>query len=200
MGKKEDSIRVPDAGVVGDVTSSLREDVIALGGSDDDLRRLLSNKALRHEVAKLLVASSGRVSTLARMIADAGFTPARCSSDITEEHFPLGREGPYDASGLRLFGGGEEWSIDGVEAAIKPGGGRLEGLVRGLAYIKANPGILKGGPVVFPASSWVDPGGFVYVPFAGLDGGEPWLGLFWVFRAGRWLRRCRFLVSGESGA
>lgn len=148
----------------------------------------------------LIEGKFGKPVTLAQMIADAGFRPDRFSIDITERNFPLEKEGAYDASGLSLFGGAREWSIAEVEAAVKPDGGRLEGLVRGLAYLKANPDALKDGPIVFPASSWVSPDGGVYVPYACLGGGEPRLYLVWDARGSRWDRRYRFLVSGKSCA
>lgn len=132
------------------------------------------------------------------MIAAAGFRPDRVNTDIVERHFPLDREGAYDASGLELFGGDREYSINDVEATIKPKGGRLEGLVRGLAYLKANPDALKDGPVVFPASSWVKPEGGVYIPYADkLGDDEPRLLLLWGGRDRRWGWFHRFLVSGK---
>ncbi len=144
-----------------------------------------------------LVVGAAATRTLVRMIAAAGFLPGRFNIDITEEHFPLDKEGAYDASGLEIFGGDREWSIAEVKAAVEPKGGRLEGLVRGLAYLKANPDALKGGPIIFGASSWVNPDGCVSVPYAVLGDGEPWLRLPWVVRDDRWGRHCRFLVSGK---
>jgi hypothetical protein len=132
---------------------------------------------------------------LGQMIADAGFRPDRVDRNINERNFPLDKQGAYDASGLRLFGGDGAYSMNGVETAVRLEGGRLEGLVPGLAYLKANPEALKDGPIVFPASAWMDPDGGVSVPCAGLDGGEPWLDLGWVGRGFRWRRPCRFLVS-----
>ncbi len=139
-------------------------------------------------------------TTLAQMITDAGFPPGRFNTDITEQHFPLGNERAYDATGLSLFGGDRGWSIAEVEVAIKPNGGRLEGLVRGLAYLKANPDALKDGPIIFPASSWVSPGGCVGVPYAFMDACGSWLRLYLDVRAHRWSRIFRFLVSGKASA
>ena len=130
--------------------------------------------------------------TLAQMIDAAGLF----STDINERNFPLDKEGVYDASGLYLMRD-REWTINEVEAAVKRGGGRLEGLVRGLAYLKANRDALKDGPIVFPASSWVLRGR-VSVPFASLVGGDaPWLLLIEDGRDNRWPRHFRFLVSGK---
>lgn len=136
-------------------------------------------------------------AALAQMIADAGFRPGRFNPNITERNFPLDKQGAYDASGLRLFGGHREWTIAEVEAAVESEGGRLEGLVRGLAYLKANPGALGDGPIVFPASSWKHPDSYVGIPCANLYDGEPWLSLFLHGRDDRWDRRYRFLVSGK---
>jgi hypothetical protein len=134
--------------------------------------------------------------TLAAMIAATGFAENRFNGSINERNFPLKKEGAFDASGLSLFGGDREWSIAGVKAEVEVKGGRIEGLVRGLAYLKANPDALKDGPIVFGASSWVDVGS-VLVPCAYLDGGEPCLGLDWGGPEGRWGRHFRFLVSRE---
>jgi hypothetical protein len=180
-----------------EIVQALSGAVTDLGGSDDDLRKVLSDKKLRVKMAQLLVGTSATM-TLAQMIADAGFPSGRFSTDIHEQNFPLDKEGAYDASGLYLIGGDREWTINEVESAVKPGGGRLEGLVRGLAWLKANSEALKDGdPIVFPASSWVDADGDVLVPCARLDDGEPWLGLDWGGRDGRWNRPFRFLVSGK---
>jgi hypothetical protein len=147
---------------------------------------------------KLAVGTVVTKLTLAQMIADAGFKPERVNGSIVEQHFPLDKEGIYDASGLRLFGGDREWAINEVESAVKPGGGRLEGLVRGLAYLKANHDALKAaGPILFPASPWVRADGNVDVPCAVLDDGEPRLLLSWDDRVRRWTRHHRFLVSGK---
>ena len=145
---------------------------------------------------KMAIVTDAR-STLVQMIADAGFTPDRYDPDITERNFPLEYEGSYNASGLNLFGGDREWSINEVEAAVTLEGGCLEGLVRGMAYLKTNPNALKDGPIILPASSWVFPDGSARVLFAGLGGGKPWLDLNWSVRSHRWPWHYRFLVSGK---
>ena len=205
MGKKNDSTIVAGAGFIADLITKLRADVIDLGGSDGNLFALNKGegRAMIRKMAELVVGAKSEAKslmTLAQMIADAGFPPDRFDAEINELNFPLGKEGAYDASGLSLFGDDREWTIAEVEAAVKSNGGRLEGLVRGLAYLKANPDALKDGPIVFPASSWVSPGGSVRAPRADLYGGEPWLDLDWDGRGVRWYRRCRFLVSGKSSA
>ena len=138
-----------------------------------------------------------RPRTLIEMIAAAGFLASRVNSDINERNYPLAKEGFFDPAGLYLFGGEREWTINEVKAAVAAEGGRLEGLVRGLAYLKANPKALKDGPIVFPASSWVHPHGLL-VPYAFVDGGEPSLVLLWVSPEHRWRRHYRFLVSRKS--
>jgi hypothetical protein len=177
-----------------DVIRKLSRAVTDLGGSGDDLRRLLTDKKLRIKVAELLVGSAPK--TLAQMIVDAGLRPNPINGDIIDQHFPLDKEGEYDASALRLFGGDHAYTINEVDAAIKLEGGRLEGLVRGLAYLKENPEALKNGPIVFSATSWRAPDGRVYVPCVHLVFGEPWPScLSWSVRTGTWDPHCRFLVS-----
>lgn len=168
------------------------------GISEEQLYELLKaeNSTFINKVAEVF-AGAVKVTTLAQMIAAAGFMPNRVSSYLTEHNFPLKKEGSYDTSGLGLYGGDREWSIIEIEAIIKPTRGRLEGLVRGLAYLKANPDALKDGPIVFPASSWVGLGGRIYIPYADFDDGELLLDLGRRDRIGRWNPRCRFLVSGK---
>lgn len=122
------------------------------------------------------------VPQLLPMISGADFDVSNVSTLINFGNFPLDEEGPYDASGLALFeSGGREWSIGEVWEAIQGGGRRkLEGLVRGLAYLKGKAGVLlSNGPIVFPASAKSVPfSGEVLVPYAILRDGEPHLDVY----------------------
>lgn len=135
------------------------------------------------------------IRTLAQMIAAAGFKPEHVSPNIAERNFPLENEGLFYASGLELYNYDCQRTIAEMEALIKPDGGRFEGLVRGLAYISANPDALKDGAIIFPGSSWMGPGGHkLWYPYAGLNRDGLWLDLGWGGHLGHW-PPCRFLYS-----
>lgn len=202
MGKKNDSTIVAGAGFIADLIMKLRADVIDLGGSDEHLFALNKGdgRPTIRKMAKLVVGATKPVvgatkyMSLAEMIAAAGFPSDRVHAGINERLFPLAYEGIFSPTGLRLFGGDREWTLAEAEAAAQSDGRWFAGLVRGLAYLKANPGALKDGPIAFPAYTC---SGNPRVPYARLvDGGGPWLDLKQVlYVATRWDRRCRFLVG-----
>ncbi|MFA6603911.1 MAG: hypothetical protein WCT10_03670 [Patescibacteria group bacterium] len=151
---------VSAAGTTFEIIQKLSGAVRDLGGSDDHLRRILSDEELRREIAKLLVAGTCR-KTLGDMLKACGNDWA--NSAITEEHFPVKPE-LFTVAGTKVFHFNRIMTTKEVEAAIRAKGYEPASIETLLAYGVENPREQRKHPIVALGSSWVHPGGSREVP------------------------------------
>lgn len=87
---------VSAAGTVFEIVNTLSREVKSLGGSDDDLRRILSDKSVARQIAELLVDKPADVTypleidytqSLEAMVAAGRYDYV--NPDITADHFPV---------------------------------------------------------------------------------------------------------------
>jgi hypothetical protein len=192
---------VSSAGTVFELVRKLSDEVNGLGGSDDDLRQIISGDGVARQIAELLVTRSELRAfdlsvdysrSLAEVVAAGNYSYA--NNNITEENFPTDK--------------GDSAAVQVVEAILLPLDrltesddvlGELErmGLRPGTMFELAHfgeqhPDIQRQFPVVALGSVWAGPGGGRRVGYLWEDDVSRRLGLSWF--GGRWGAVCRFLA------
>ncbi|MFA6603912.1 MAG: hypothetical protein WCT10_03675 [Patescibacteria group bacterium] len=181
--KKSESVFA--VGTTFEIIVKLSGAVRDLGGSDDHLRRILSDEKLRREIAGLLVGKS-----LAEMIAKCKFSYV--NPVIDEQNLLLA--GPVaDISDMLVVSqkdlGGQDMTTAAVEAAIDCMGYRPASLVEQLVYAKAK---WNGKDHV---NAWVESHNQRYISSLSGDGaGDRELTLFRIVSGFCWFGDIRFLV------
>lgn len=143
-------------GVLFEIVKALAEEVYALGGSDNDLRRILKEHELRRNIAKLLVANISDAypidvpsSTISDLVRSGRYDWS--NSDINDSHFKA--DEPHQAEViLRHFG--KDMSTDNVLKVLDAEGLRpatmSELLTLGIKY----PQLQMEFPIVELGSVW----------------------------------------------
>lgn len=183
---------VSASGTATDLVQKLARAVYAHGGTDDDLRRIISDPGLRDKLADSIV-SAKSARTLAEMISACKFRYV--NSDITEDRFPLTGE-TADVSAMLTVTqkdlGGSNMTDAELDAACDRQGLRQATLAELLIYAKTR---WNGrGTVAARGSSWVSPHGDRCVPYLYERGGGRELNLSWDHPDSRWDERVLFLV------
>lgn len=188
---------VSAAGTLFEIVKALSEEIDDLGGSDDNLRRLLSDKALLRHVAELLVAKPEsnffRLTvdysmSLAEMVAAGGYDVP--NPNITPENFPVGEgEGEVAAVIVHL---GRYASDEEVLGNIEHQGLRSATMVELLAFGSQYPKYQREYPIAALGSIWDSPQGRRNVGYLWGGPGVRALGLDWLNEG--WFANCRFLA------
>ncbi len=192
------------------VFKALTDEVLNLGGDDEDLRRLESNGDLRRKLAELIVGTTKEAATILKVVVDYGKSLAEMiaagkydgyiNPDITEKHFPI----PKIPAGLptkvelnlKLVHFNKVMTSDQVLAELKKQGLRPATLPELLAFGAAYPDKQREFPIVALGSVWRGPSGDRSVP--GLWGCAGGRGLDLGWFGGDWGGYYRFLVVRES--
>jgi hypothetical protein len=188
-----------------EISKAVLNEVLGLGGSDDDLRRIITDKALRQEIAKLIVkgkkVEEGIFSVtvnynqaLAQMIKAGNYNWA--NDDITSEHFPIVGVGEkeYKLVYVHLDRSAttkevlEEMNRRGLEPA------KIEHL---LFFGAKYPEEQRKFPIVELGSDWVHPLGRRLVAYLYVVVGERGLSLDWGDPDVQWGDYYRFLAVSK---
>jgi hypothetical protein len=189
---------VSASGTANDVFQKLALEIYALGGNDENVRRIISDGDLRRRMAALTIDTAGSsVRTLAEMVKACGLDSRNVNSDITEEHFPVSPE-LFTSEGSKVFHFGRAMTTAQVEAAIRAEGYEPDPIEKLLAYGQDHPDEQRLYPIVALGSSWVDRYGDRGVPCLYEGDGQRGLSLGWGGPEGRWFGYCRFLASRKS--
>ncbi len=183
--------------------AALIEEVEDLGGSDEDTRRIKTDKALRRQIAELLVSDRmicGRYSVtvncdmpLADMIAAGRYDWK--NDNITAQNFPIQGSGTSKTE-IALFHFNRGMSTEAVLAELDKRGYRPATLPELLALGAVHPELQRQFPIVALGSVWRDLDGCRRV--ACLDGGGAGRDLFLVWCERGWDGLCRFAAVRKS--
>lgn len=184
--------------VAADVFKVIADAVYDEGGTDEHIRRLLTDAELRTEVAKKIAGYDPRLvredeeRALRRAISAGRFD--RVHEDITARKFPPEADDVSEDIGLVHFD--EELTTPQViqyllERSLRPA--KLRALLK---YAANHPEEQREFPIVALGTSWLVPGdGHVY-PFLYGDRDNRGLSLMHQKSGGeRWVERCRFLAA-----
>ena len=170
----------------------IAEEVYALGGSDNDLRRIIKDRKLRQQIAKLLVANLGEVypldvfgHSINDLVKQGNY--GWSNSDINDGNFQADEMHQSEVI-LKHFD--KDMSTEAVLKALDADGLRpatmSELLELGIRY----PELQKQFPIVALGSVWRCPSGGRYVGCLCCYVGQRKLSLDWV--DGDWDDGCRF--------
>lgn len=189
-----------------EIAKAITAEILAQGGSDDDVRTILKNHELRQQMAALIIAANPNVQKKSgsgtetypvvvpadRMLIqriEAGKYDW-VNSDITPERFPdLGKPGEYALEFVHLN------KVVSTEAALAEIARR--GLVAGdigqlLALGEKYPELQRKFPIIALRSVCVDSGGNRYSPYLNQNSRDRNLNLNWIDND--WNENCRFLA------
>ena len=196
MARKKSEF-VKASGTVFEIIQKLSSAVTNLGGSDDDLRKLLSDKKLRRAVAEMLVGESGDITSLAEMIVAGNYDWV--NDNITEKNFSIDPS-RFTTENTKVFHFDKSMTTAEVERAIRKEGYEPAGLEHLLAYGAENPDEQRKHPIVALGACWVDPGGSRHVPCLSRYGDKRDLDLNWDDPESRWDGVYRFLAVRKSSS
>ena len=199
---------VSSAGTVFELVKKLSDEVNGLGGSDDDLRQIISGDGVARQIAELLVARSEPRSydlsvdysrPLAEVVAAGGYNYV--NDNITEENFPTVKGNPIDpvvhpggvvVTQAVLVHLDRVVDSDDVLGELERQGLRPGTMFELAHFGEQHPDIQRQFPVVALGSVWALSNGDRDVGYLGEDGDDRGFGLDWYDL--RWSAYCRFLA------
>ena len=170
----------------------IAEEVHALGGSDNDLRRIIKERKLRQQIAKLLVVNVGEVYMLnvfglsiEELVKQGKYGYA--NPDITDDNFKSDEMHQTEII-LRHFN--NDMSTDAVLKALDEEGLKPATMSELLEFGSRYPDLQKQFPIVALGSVWLSRNGGRYVGYLDFYVGQRSLGLRWIGNG--WRGICRF--------
>ena len=183
-------------GTTFEIVKALVDEVLNLGGSDGDIRRILKDEGLRRRIAELILVIQDTYEvvvdyshTLTEMIESCHLDWK--NSDIIPEYFPIEGEGCQKVK-VTLFHFNRKMSTEQAASEMEEQGYRPATLPELLALGAAQPDLQKRFPILALGSGWQAPDGHLVFPSLRSDESKRFLSLIW-FASG-WSRECRFLA------
>ena len=182
--KSEKSEFVSALGTAFEMVKLIAEEVYALGGSDNDLRRIIKDRKLRQQIAKLLVANLGEVypldvfgHSINDLVKQGNY--GWSNSDINDGNFQADEMHQAEVI-LKHFD--KDMSTEAVLKALDADGLRPATMSELLEFSSRYPELQKQFPIVALGSFWQGPGGRRCVGYLYYFGGPRELSLLWVGR------------------
>ena len=194
---REKSEFLSSFGIALEIFKAIADAVLGLGGTDQDLRRILTDKGLRKKIAEIVVSEVRQTfrvlvdysKSLAEMIQAGNYDWK--NNDITQDHFPTKGNGQQEVE-VVLFHFGRNISSDDAIAEMERAGYRPARIEELLALGASQPELQKQYPIVGLGSVWRDPSGLRRVPYLFWDDSGRRLRLHWL--EGDWRESCRFVA------
>jgi len=192
-------------GTMYEIVKALVDEVLSLGGNDESVRLILTDKKIRHQIAKLLVDTSKVFGQIYSVVVDYGMSLFNMisvgnydyvNSNITAEHFPTTSEGVVKTKEVVLFHFNRDISSEVVIAEMNKAGYQPANIAELLALGAQKPELQLGFPIVGLGSVWRDPDGYRGSPVLRRDGSERKLCLFYFGLA--WYAYYRFAAVRKS--
>lgn len=186
-----------------DILRVVSDEVHNLGGSDDNLRRIIGDRGLARQIAQLLVPRTDSSEPayplaidygqdLATMVQAGNYDYAH--PDITDRNFPVGAPAPAGEAKVEAVLVHFDRSMSSQQVLDELGrrGLRPATMVELLAFGAQHPDSQRRFPIVALGSVWASRGGYRYVGCLWESPGCRELGLAWFDRG--WGAFCRFLA------
>jgi hypothetical protein len=193
---------VSAAGIIFEIIKKISDAIRTLGGTDEDLRRLLTDSKLVKQIAELIMSGRQKASDTYKVVVDYGKTLtemiklgkyAWVNDDISDKHFPIQGAGTQEAELVLVHLNREATTKEVLEhlnaLGLEPA--KVEHL---LAFGAAYPEIQKEFPIVALGSIWVGDVGYRGCPFLDFGDGKRGLDLRWRDDDDHWRDDCRFLA------
>ena len=179
-----------------EILFALLEGVEDEGGTENDARRIVTDKKLRRQVAQLLV-------SIKSLFAPVNYDdPAHRRIDrdeyvyhddsLTPEHFPIRHTGQADVEYDYITFDHDPTTQEVLDEVERRGDVELPDFANTRDFHKANPDERKKAPVISLCGSITDDGGYRGVAYVGASARG--LSLYWSWIDYRWGQSCRFLV------
>lgn len=169
-------------GTAFELVKLIAEEVYALGGSDSDMRRILKERKLRQQIAKLLVANLGEVypldvfgHSINDLVKQGNY--GWSNPNINDQNFQADEMHQTEVI-LKHFG--KDMSTEAVLNALDAEGLRPATMSELLNFGIRYPELQKQFPIVALGSVWQDPDGNRGVGYLCYDDGQRELSLDWV--------------------
>jgi len=201
---KQKSEFVSATGTTFEIVKGLAEEIWAIGGNDDSLRRIISDRSLRQNIARLIVGENANGSGTYKVTVDYGqsldtmITAGRYdwkNGDINDQNFPISGRRTSETE-IALFHFNKGMSTDAVLAELDKRGFRAATLPELLALGADQPELQRQFPIIALGSVWRDPIGIRCVAYLDGSGAERYLNLYWYGRD--WKDICRFAAVRKS--
>jgi len=204
--KKEKGEFVSSLGVIFEIIKKISDALKSLGGSDDDLRRVLTDSTLAKKLAEVIMSGKQKVEQKVqetyKVIVDYGNSLAKMieagkygwfNDDITDKHFPLQGAGQHEVELVLVHLNQSATTKEVLEHLNREGlePAKIEHL---LAFGATYPELQRQFPIIALGSVWVDDDGGRRYPCLVSDGGLRELDLSWDDDDDPWNVSCRFLA------
>jgi hypothetical protein len=165
-------------GVVFEIVKAIIDEVLNLGGNDEDVRRILKDENLRKAIAQMIIAAKSFVAATFKVTVDYGQSLADMikagkydwvNDNITKENFPVNGQDKQEVEVL-LFHFNRVISSDDAIAEMNKAGYRPARIEELLALGACQPELQKQFPIVALGSAWRRPSGYRIVPCLVSDG------------------------------
>jgi len=180
--------------------------VLEMGGSDEDLHRLLTDSGLVKKIAELIMSGKQKVeekaSEIYKVVVDYSATLAEMikagkydwfNDDITDKHFPIQGTGKNEVELVLVHLNRNATTKEVLEhlngQGLEPA--KIEHL---LAFGSTYPELQRQFPIIALGSVWVDSHGYRYYPSLYSFDSKRRLSLYWRGDGGHWGDACRFLA------
>ncbi|OGY41391.1 MAG: hypothetical protein A2Y82_00180 [Candidatus Buchananbacteria bacterium RBG_13_36_9] len=202
MARKEKSEFLSAFGTTFEIWKKIVDAVLSLGGNDEDIRRLLTDKSLAKKVAEVIMASKQKVSEIYKVVFDYGLSLAEMiklgnygwfNDDITAKNFPLQGTGKQESELLLVHLNRDVTTKEVLEYLNSQGlePAKIEHL---LAFGTTYPEVQREFPIVALGSSFVGDSGSRRCPYLSCSVGLRELRLPWVVDDNPWHGSCRFVA------
>jgi hypothetical protein len=192
-------------GVIFEIIKKISDALKTLGGSDDDLRRVLTDSTLAKKLAEVIMAGKQKVRETYKVVVDYGLSLSEMiklgnygwfNDDITDKHFPMQGTGKHEVELVLVHLNQNATTKEVLEYLNREGlePAKIEHL---LAFGAAYPEIQREFLVIAFGSVWVDVNGHRFYPSLDCLGGKRELLLDWCDDARHWGATCRFLAVGK---
>ena len=189
-------------GIAFQMFKALTDEVLNLGGNDQDIRRVETDEQLRRKIAALIVQAGKPIEKLAencyKVLVDYGQTLQQmiaagaydyANLNITAEHFPMTGDGKREVV-VELVHFGRDMESDAILKEFEARGLRPATLPELLAFGATYPEKQREFPILALGSVWQGPDGGRDVACLGDWDAKRGLGLDW--DDDRWDVDCRF--------
>jgi hypothetical protein len=188
-----------------EISKAVVNEVLGLGGSDEDVRRILTVRSLRSEIAKLIVGAKKILKDIFSVRTNYDLSikdlVKACdlnwaNDDITDEHFVVTKVGQEESKFVYVHLDRLVTTREVLEY-MKENNLQPADIKQLLSFGKQNPDEQRKHPIVELGSVWVHSHGNRHVAFLYGNDGQRRLALSYAYPDGQWDEDYRFLAVSQ---